>query len=179
MKHSKVSFLAFVAAIFFILPSTLAQGETAAADVTLVTAEGAGAAIGTIVISDTTDGVQLDINLQGLPPGEHGFHVHEFGDCGPKGADGKIGAALAAGGHYDPHKTNKHLGPGKEGHKGDLPLLTAQQDGTIKTTVSVAGLTVKELKNRSLMIHAGGDNYSDTPEVLGGGGARIACGIIK
>jgi Cu-Zn family superoxide dismutase len=54
-----------------------------------------------------------------------------------------------------------------------------EPDGTAKTPVSAPQLTVAELKGHSLMIHEGGDNYSDTPKPLGGGGARIACGIAE
>lgn len=87
--------------------------------------------------------------------------------------------ALAAGGHYDPDKTGKHLGPEGGGHKGDLPKITARADGSVKEVMYIKGLNAADFKDRSLMIHAGGDNYSDDPAPLGGGGARIACGIIE
>ena len=87
--------------------------------------------------------------------------------------------ALAAGGHYDPSHTGKHLGPHGAGHKGDLPALMANNNGIVKTAFYLDNLTTDEIKNRSVIIHAGGDNYQDTPLPLGGGGARIACGIIE
>ena len=93
--------------------------------------------------------------------------------------DGKIGHALAAGGHFDPDKTGKHLGPGGGGHKGDLPVLTVNGDGIDKETLLVKGVSAADFKNHSVMIHDGGDNYADTPAPLGGGGGRIACGVIK
>ncbi len=63
-------------------------------------------------------------DLADLPPGDHGFHVHVNPDCGPgAGPDGLPAAGLAAGGHYDPANSGKHLGPRGEGHKGDLPAL--------------------------------------------------------
>jgi len=144
-----------------------------------VSAQGVGASIGTLTLADTPNGVAITPKLTGLPPGERGFHIHENPDCGPKEKDGAMVAALAAGPHYDPMHSGKHAGPHGGGHKGDLPKLEVASDGTASKQVVVAGVTVKDLKNRSIMIHAGGDNYSDTPAPLGGGGARIACGVIR
>ena len=72
------------------------------------------------------------------------------------------------------------LYPNLKGHKGDLPGLFVAADGTAVTPVLAPKLkSVNELKGHSLMIHVGGDNYHDHPAKLGGGGARMACGIIK
>lgn len=167
---------------FFFLIFILAGAARAAsvkADVYLTAESGQGAAAGTVTFTDDTAGINIVTDLKGLPPGDHGFHVHEFPDCGNKGPDGKTGPALAAGGHFDPDKTGVHKGPDSGGHKGDLPLLTVASDGTAKVTLHVKGVKAEEFKNRSVMIHAGGDNYSDQPAPLGGGGGRIACGIIQ
>ena len=88
-------------------------------------------------------------------------------------------AALAAGGHYDPTKTDRHAGPYGNGHLGDLPVLYVDKEGQASLPVLAPRLKVADLNGRSLMIHAGGDNYSDLPEKLGGGGGRIACGTVK
>ncbi|HEY4737664.1 MAG TPA: superoxide dismutase family protein, partial [Xanthobacteraceae bacterium] len=64
-------------------------------------------------------------------------------------------------------------------HKGDMPVLTVDAGGKATKAVVVPHLTVADVKGRSIMIHAGGDNYSDQPAPLGGGGARIACGVVK
>jgi Cu-Zn family superoxide dismutase len=110
-------------------------------------------------------------NLHDLSPGIHGFHVHENASCGDNGAD--------AGGHFDPKQTGNHLGPySAKGHLGDLPALTVTDNGNADLPILAPRLKVKKLKGHSLIIHAGGDNYADIPEKLGGGGARIACGII-
>lgn len=138
-----------------------------------------GHEIGVILFEDTPQGLQITLDLESMPPGEHGFHVHEHPDCAPMEKDGHMQMALAAGGHYDPDKTNKHLGPEGGGHKGDLPRITAADDGAVQAVVNVSGVSAADFRGRSLMIHAGGDNYSDTPLPLGGGGARIACGIIR
>ncbi|EEX1395796.1 superoxide dismutase, partial [Escherichia coli] len=66
------------------------------------------------------------------------------------------------------------------GHPGDLPALFVTHDGKANYPVLAPRLnSLKEIKGRSLMLHAGGDNHHDHPEPLGGGGARMACGIIQ
>ena len=86
--------------------------------------------------------------------------------------------ALAAGGHLDPKETNRHREPWGDGHLGDLPPLYMTTDGTAVNPVHGPRLKLADVRNRSLMIHAGGDNHSDDPLPLGGGGARVACGVI-
>lgn len=140
---------------------------------------GVGEAIGTITVSRSKYGTLLTPKLHGLTPGLHGFHVHEHPDCGALEKDGAKVAGLAAGGHYDPEGTGKHLGPYADGHLGDLPPLYVGADGTATHPVLAPRLRVHDLDDRSLMIHAGGDNYSDDPKPLGGGGARMACGVVK
>lgn len=155
--------------------------NTAHSDIYSTTAAGLNQKIGEISFTDTPSGLVIDVDLKNLPQGEHGFHIHENPDCSASvDAQGKKQPAMKAGGHYDPKKTGRHLGPNNpNGHRGDLPVLTVAPDGTIKTSFTIKNLKVKEIKNRSIMIHAGGDNYSDSPMPLGGGGARIACGLIK
>lgn len=144
-----------------------------------VSADGIGADIGTVTLAETPEGLSLAPDLKGLPPGARGFHVHENGACDPAERDGKATAALSAGGHFDPAKTGHHRGPeAGEGHRGDLPVLTVAEDGTATEAVTAPHLKLADVAGRALMIHAGGDNYSDEPEPLGGGGARIACGLI-
>jgi Cu-Zn family superoxide dismutase len=105
--------------------------------------------------------------------------VHQNPDCLPAVKDGKQTPALAAGGHYDPAGAGKHEGHEGKGHLGDLPSLTSGADGKATTAVTAPRLKLADVKGRSLMIHAGGDNYADQPAPLGGGGARVACGVIK
>lgn len=147
----------------------------------MVDASGTGHSVGKITVSESAGGLVFTPDLKGLPPGEHGFHLHEKASCAPGEKDGKMGAALAAGGHYDPEHTGKHEGPDSTmGHEGDLPKIVVGADGTDTTPVTAPRLkSLATLKGHALMIHAGGDNYSDKPEALGGGGARIACGVVK
>jgi len=144
-----------------------------------VNEQGIGKEIGTITASDSKHGLILAPQLSDLAPGLHGFHVHEKPDCSHTMKEGKAVPALAAGGHYDPAATGKHEGPYGNGHLGDLPPLYVAADGKASLPVLAPRLKVADIKGRSLMIHAGGDNYSDTPAPLGGGGARVACGVVK
>lgn len=151
-------------------------------DIHAITASGVGAKIGTIAAKDTPQGLMLSPALANLqPPGPHGFHLHEKPDCGPgPGPNGQPAPGMAAGGHYDPRRTGQHHGPhNRMGHMGDLPPLVVNGDGTATLPVIAPRLKVSDLSGHALMIHAGGDNYSDQPAPLGGGGGRIACGVIK
>lgn len=167
-----------------VLVSSAALAAEKTIDVMAITASGVGAKIGTITAKDAKEGLVLTPKLTSLnPPGPHGFHLHEKPDCGAApnpAANNAVAAGMAAGGHYDPAKTGKHHGPhAKDGHKGDLPPLVVNGDSTATLPVIAPHLKVKDLSGKALMIHAGGDNYDDTPAPLGGGGARIACGVIK
>ena len=127
--------------------------------------------VGTILAEDTKYGLLLTPRLANITPGIHGFHVHQYPSCEDEG--------MAAGGHLDPLKTNRHLGPYNDrGHLGDLPALYVEKGGKAVQPVLAPRLKVKDILGHSLMIHVGGDNYSDNPS-LGGGGMRMVCGVIK
>ncbi|MGD8204575.1 superoxide dismutase [Cu-Zn] SodC [Pantoea sp. FN0305] len=156
--------------------------QAASEEVTLhsVTKEGVGAVVGTVTIDETAYGLTFTPNLKRLPPGIHGFHVHAKGSCEPATTDGKTVPAGAAGGHFDPQNSGSHLGPWGEGHLGDLPALYANADGDVTYPVLAPRLKkISDISGKALMVHAGGDNHSDHPQPLGGGGARYACGVIK
>jgi Cu-Zn family superoxide dismutase len=146
-------------------------------DLNKISETGVGEKIGTVTIVDGPNGVSFKVAATKVPPGPHGFHLHETGDCAPGMKDGKAQAGLAAGGHYDPGGTKTHKGPGGGGHKGDLPALRADAKGTIKRTVTAPRLKADEIAGRALVVHEGGDTYSDHPE-SGGGKGRIACAVV-
>lgn len=167
-----------------ILALALAAGTAHAAseEVTMhrVTTEGIHESIGTVTISETEHGLVFTPHLNSLPAGLHGFHVHETGSCEAAELGGKPTPAGAAGGHYDPDHNGLHLGPYLNGHLGDLPALYVTDDGKADYPVLAPRLKkLEQIKGRALMVHVGADNHSDQPEKLGGGGARMACGVIS
>lgn len=153
--------------------------EDVSVTIYLSSEQGMGKEIGKITASDSKYGLIMSPQLSDLAPGLHGFHMHDKPDCSHAMKDGKAVPALAAGGHYDPASTGKHEGPYGSGHLGDLPALYVAADGKATLPVLAPRLKAADIKGRSLMIHAGGDNYADVPAALGGGGARAACGVVK
>ena len=175
----KITTLCALSAVLFTgCASTSPSNEVVrAVTVNAVTAQGVGQEIGTVLLSDSPAGLVIRTNLKQLPAGERGFHIHENGSCAPAMKDGKMGAALAAGSHYNPNQAPHHGTP-VTGHLGDLPALKVNNDGTARVTLLAPRLKLADVQGRAIMVHAGGDNYSDNPLPLGGGGERIACGVI-
>ena len=163
------------ASLLIVIGVAIAQQLTV--DINRITDSGVGDKIGTVVVSEGKGGVSFKVAVSGLAKGQRGSHVHEKGDCGPAMKDGKMTAGIAAGEHYDPEGRKSHKGPKGAGHKGDLPTLTASAKGEVKQTVTAPRLKLSDVQGRALVIHEGGDTYSDTPE-SGGGKGRIACGVI-
>lgn len=160
-----------------------AAGAATGAELTVVLQaagpNGPGADLGSVRMLESGYGLVLYPALKGLAPGQHGFHVHENGSCAPGTNAGVLVAGLAAGGHYDPARTGRHGEPWGDGHLGDLPVLVVAADGTATMPVLAPRLKLADVRGRALMVHAGGDNHSDHPQPLGGGGARIGCGVIS
>lgn len=158
----------------------VAEGKPLNVEIYEVSDKGIGSSIGSVSIHEAeTGGLVFTPDLSGLQPGNHGFHVHSNPSCEPGMKDGKKAAAVAAGGHYDPEEEKAHKAPWQDGHKGDLPALSVGANGSADMPVYAPHLDMDDVRWRSLMIHQGGDNYSDKPEKFGGGGERVACGVIK
>ena len=147
--------------------------------INLANKSGVGANVGQVTITESKHGVVFTPLLKNLTSGVHGFHLHQNPSCEPKKEAGKIEPAGAAGGHYDPASTNVHGAPWGDGHLGDLPPLYVEANGSSKQPVLAPRLKLSDIHGLAIMIHAGGDNHSDHPVELGGGKARIACGVIK
>lgn len=159
--------------------SGMAIGANLAIEMHKVTKDGIGELIGEMRVLEHSDGVLFEPNLEGLEPGLHGFHLHQNGACEPEKKDGKVTPGGAAGGHFDPQSKGSHNGPYQAGHLGDLPALYVAEDGTATHEVLAPRLRFEQVAGHALVIHQGPDNYSASPEALGGGGPRVACGVVR
>ncbi len=133
-----------------------------------------GAIAGTVTLTETGKGLKLVALLTGVPAGDHGFHIHEFGSCEDSGK--------AAGSHYNP-KSSKHGDLLKEGHgkahAGDMGSVSADKDGKAALDVLLPEVGLSSgtfnVGGRSLILHDKPDDFS---QPAGNAGARIACGVI-
>ena len=179
-RGSAITARAVLILTFTSVDTATTYAATAHAIINSIDVNGVGPVIGTVKFKDSKYGLIVTPDISGLSVGAHGFHIHEKGACGAAEHQGQVAAGFAAGGHYDPDHTGKHLGPyDAAGHKGDLPVLVVGADGEATLPVLAPRLTTKDVLGRSVIIHAGTDNYSDQPDPLGGGGTRVACGVIK
>jgi len=123
------------------------------------------------------DKVSVHAKISGLEPGEHGFHVHEKGDCSAPDAK-------SAGGHFNPH-TVDHGGPeGDVHHAGDLGNITANAEGVAELSVdlpsnflSLAPDANNNIVGRAVVVHGGADDLKSQPS--GAAGPRVGCGVIE
>lgn len=160
--------------------SAAAQADTLMVPMFLVDETGTTDQVGDVAVTVSEYGLVFTPAMQNLEPGLHGFHVHAEPNCGPSEADGKKVPAGAAGGHWDPKGTGQHGEPWGTGHMGDLPPLFVGENGeAVQPVLAPRIKSVDELRGHALMVHFGGDNHSDHPKPLGGGGARMACGVIN
>ena len=128
---------------------------------------------GTILFSEQPGGVRVVARVTGLKPNqEHGFHVHEKGDCSAPDA-------MSAGGHFNP--TGEPHGPqAMPHHGGDMPSLKADVAGNAEATFTIEGVTLAGATDgvigKAVIVHAQPDDYATQP--TGNSGGRIACGVI-
>ena len=129
--------------------------------------------VGEVSFEQLNGKVRVTAQVIGLKPNqEHGFHIHEVGDC-------SSGDGMSAKGHFNPF--GKPHGKGGDRHAGDLPNLKADKGGRAKLTVDLDILTVTpgpaSVIGRGIIVHAQPDDYTSQP--VGNAGARMACGVIK
>lgn len=132
-------------------------------------------AAGTIKFTQSGDKVRVAGEVTGLRPGqEHGFHIHEAGDC-------SSGDGMSAKGHFNPQgKPHGHPGSANR-HAGDMPALKADAKGTAKVDATLDIITVSpgatSVVGKGLIVHASPDDYKTQP--TGNAGARLACAVIQ
>lgn len=167
-----IRLIAPVAAVFFVTAcATPASGPSASAQ--LMPTKGNGVT-GQIQITQQGDKVLVSGEVRGLKPDtEHGFHMHDKGDC-------SSGDGMSAGGHFNPDGKAHGAFDQVEHHAGDLPSLKADATGTARfsfesTTLSV-GAGRADVLGRGLIVHRDPDDYKTQP--TGNSGPRLACGVI-
>ena len=129
---------------------------------------------GTVTFTQVGDKVRVDANVSGLKPNaDHGFHVHEKGDC-------SSGDGMSTGGHFNPLGKAHGAHGGMEHHAGDLPSLKSDAAGNAKFSVLVDVITVSSgatsVVGRGMIVHRDPDDYKTQP--TGNAGPRIACAVI-
>jgi superoxide dismutase, Cu-Zn family len=129
---------------------------------------------GTVKFTQVGTRVRVEAELAALTPGQHGFHLHEKGDCSAPDA-------ASAGAHFNP-AGKKHGAPdSKERHAGDLGNLSANEYGKATLTLMVDGISIGKgtdgVIGRSVIVHADADDLKTDP--TGNSGDRVACGVIE
>lgn len=135
-----------------------------------------GQVLGVLQLIESDGSLQIDGQIRGLKPGDHGFHIHEKGECEPP--------FKSAGGHFNPTNV-KHGLLGNGPHAGDLTNLTVERDGSATIDRDNERVTLKKGEANSLfdddgsafIVHARADDYESQPS--GNAGKRIACGVIE
>ena len=130
---------------------------------------------GTATLTDTPQGLHVVVQVAGVPPGEHGIHIHELGSCEEAGK--------AAGGHYNPehapHGVLPQDGPAKA-HSGDMGNITVGADGKGSTDIVLPGVALSAgahtVKGRAIILH---EQVDDFGQPTGNAGSRIGCGTIE
>lgn len=127
---------------------------------------------GVVLFEKLEKGIRVVADIQNLTPGDHGFHVHEFGDCSAPDA-------TSAGGHFNPGG-HDHGGPNSDvRHVGDLGNVTANESGVahLEHTDNMLSFSGENsVLGRGLIVHEVHDDLTSQP--TGAAGARVACGVI-
>lgn len=174
--HSRLAFAAMVALAVTASASVENAFAKESTQLEIQLKNSAGEEIGTATVFEEGRGIKLTLNAKGLPPGKHGIHIHETGDCVAPRFE-------SAGGHFNPsgheHGTKASNGP----HAGDLGNVTVKANGTLKTSIKNKHLSLggeksslRKAGGTSIVIHAKADDQKTQPS--GDSGDRIACGVI-
>ncbi|MCR2821500.1 superoxide dismutase family protein [Lederbergia panacisoli] len=145
-------------------------------DVNMVNTE--GVKVGTATLTETTEGVKIHLEAEGLEPGTKAIHLHETGKC--EAPDFK-----SAGAHYNPGQREHGFDNPKGFHAGDLPNIEVTEKGTVNVEITATNVNLKQGEKNTLLdedgsaivIHAQPDDYKTNP--AGNAGDRIVCGVIS
>ncbi|MEO7362050.1 MAG: superoxide dismutase family protein [Gemmatimonadaceae bacterium] len=150
--------------------TTMAGGPMAAIT------DAAGHELGSLMLTDGSGGITVSGTLRGLPPGEHGIHIHTTGACDAP-------AFTTAGGHWNP-TSKMHGSQNPAGaHLGDMMNITVGADSSVAVQLTTSGGSLRaadmlmDADGAAVVVHAKGDDYTTDPS--GNSGDRVACGVIK
>ena len=164
--------LALFSILLLVVAACASMATGPSATTTLVSTSGS-TATGTVDLAQLSDGsVEVTANLRNVPPGVHGFHIHEKGDCGDNGN--------AAGGHYNPMSTAHGAPTADPHHAGDFGNVTADENGNVTYRFTTRSITVADgpasAVGHAIILHANPDDLTTQPS--GNAGPRIACGVV-
>ncbi len=153
------------------------QDAAASAAGTVVLKDQGGKIVGTLKLTAGESGIAMSGNFTSLPPGPHGFHIHEKGVC--------TGDFASAGGHFNPGKSKHGILSDSGHHAGDLPNVDVPASGAVNVNLFLTGVSLNsagpdglfDQDGSSLVVHAGPDDYKTDPS--GNSGGRIACGVVE
>ncbi len=134
-----------------------------------------GRDLGTLTLAPDGEGITVSGRLVGLPPGEHGIHLHAAGRCDPP-------AFESAGDHWNPTNRQHGTASAKGPHLGDLRNVEVARDSSVtvqETTPGGAlsgGTALLDGDGAAVVVHAAPDDYKSQPS--GGSGGRVACGVV-
>jgi Cu-Zn family superoxide dismutase len=160
--------------IILLLAIGIAGRSQAAKGVAEIKGTADNSPLGTVTLEDTADGLKINVQLAGVPPGPHAFHIHEFGSC--------LDMGKAAGSHYNP-LSMPHGQVMKDGihhaHAGDLGNITVAADGSATLEAVIRGISLTgspyDVAGRAVVLHEKVDDFS---QPAGNAGGRIGCGTI-
>lgn len=173
--------LTLLCSLSFLAPFAAAADQTSYTDIppqraSATLQNGDQGPAGSVALVQTPSGVLLTATLTDLPPGAHGFHIHETGSCEPDFS--------AAGGHFAPRDHAHGLEVIEGEHAGDMPNIHVGADGKLKIEILNPRISLAsgeegylfDADGAAIVIHAGADDYTSQPS--GDAGDRIACGVI-
>jgi Cu-Zn family superoxide dismutase len=154
--------------------AAMGGGGAATASASLEPTRG-NAATGSVTFTQVGERVRVNATVSGLKPNaEHGFHVHEKGDC-------SSGDGMSAGGHFNPAGRPHGQHPGAERHAGDMPNLRADASGRATATFEITNVAIgqgsSDIVGKGLIVHRDPDDYKSQP--AGNAGPRLACAVIR
>jgi Cu-Zn family superoxide dismutase len=157
-------------------PATQTAPAAAAPGARATLKDAQGKTLGEATLRESPAGVLVKLDLQGVPPGPHAFHIHTVGKCDPPDF-------MTAGGHFNPTTMKHGLMAAGGPHAGDMPNLFVPADGKLSVEVLDANVTLAagqkslfDADGSALMLHAMADDYATDP--AGAAGGRIACGVV-